>query len=1047
MTSFTFTPTVTAGATAPVLSSPTDTANGSSAATGTVSTTVGSGTLYAAVTTSASPPSIANIKAGTGAVWFGNQAVSGTGVQTLSPAPSGLAASTTYYIHYVHELAGGEQSNVASGDGFTTSASGSYSTTNATSISQTITLPGTGASGLSTSMTVTWNFSTTVKVGWFTDLNGDNLEPFVVSDTPFSITSITPASTTDGNSLQIHGAMIDPLLGGSQGFDENMQLTAAGGTESSPFTYSDAVNDDPAVGGAISVGTGDNKTVVKAYSIGDDYAPVGNYFCLHIVSAIPGEDKLPPAISELGSTNTPKTYPTKPANLNCFRSLTLTGIGTAADKIAGMPPRLANFFGANGADNSDPATRLLTDRHWNSAAASFNYSASRSDWYFDFRLHAHSSASTTAQKNSIATRMLMEGYQSKAIYDRGAKTDFGAGQGAGIGGWLYDAAFLEGSSSLLTAAQALPTQGTDPAWVVTSDLSQSISGNNGWYAEAYRENMVGLPWAATDEAEANYSSRYNNMHRKIIAYEHLPTMALQNGPGSIDGADAIINGSFATSNASAAIVAFVDCIRDFKPQDGGSYLIGSKWDNAYDTIRALNNVAPLTSFKPWPPFPDTITVTTGSGAGEIDWTLDSALDFGNGSAITGRNVSVSIDGFQWTSGASVGTNLSGTVSSLLTDIDYFVRFNQTNANGTSDWSVNHRKTYSSLLGDILGSPRNTANAGGTGSATAPSYAGGTAPALLEQLNPNWIQEYNNWQPAASIGLNTRTLRAGMGFPSAGFPIDRTTGLSWQWQVNGSNLSGETAQDLDPSQNVSIAMGDSIDCDVTLTNATSSATAATNALTVPNYVGRRIPQSSYVIASAATSGTATAALGPAFANRWVVIVLYGRESATFPNSVDLNGTATFTKVAETLNAPSFVSVWVSDAKFASGTSATLNWSAAGPVATLGYEVIVLNKASSAVTPFDTATGTTDLDEDVVLSLNTAADGFYLVAAQNESSTGGAGVSITPAPLFIDESRDVNSADVFRLVGEHSQAETGKTITLNPIQNPNGFSALAVSWEAG
>ncbi len=119
----------TADVTAPTLSSPTDAANGSTAATGSVSTNEGNGTLYWVVSTSGTAPSAAQVKAGndhtgSAAADSGSQAVSGTGVQTLSPAPSGLTASTAYTIHFMHEDAAANQSSVSSGDGFTTASGG-----------------------------------------------------------------------------------------------------------------------------------------------------------------------------------------------------------------------------------------------------------------------------------------------------------------------------------------------------------------------------------------------------------------------------------------------------------------------------------------------------------------------------------------------------------------------------------------------------------------------------------------------------------------------------------------------------------------------------------------------------------------------------------------------------------------------------------------------------------------------------------------------------------------------------------------------------------
>jgi hypothetical protein len=84
------------------------------------------------VTTSATPPSVAQVKAGqnnggTAAVDSGNQAVSATGAQNATA--DGLTASTAYYSYFVHTDAAGNNSTVAAADGFTTDASG-YTFTN-----------------------------------------------------------------------------------------------------------------------------------------------------------------------------------------------------------------------------------------------------------------------------------------------------------------------------------------------------------------------------------------------------------------------------------------------------------------------------------------------------------------------------------------------------------------------------------------------------------------------------------------------------------------------------------------------------------------------------------------------------------------------------------------------------------------------------------------------------------------------------------------------------------------------------------------------------
>lgn len=120
--------TLTLTSVAPVLSLPTDTSTGATTASGTVSTTQYDGTLYAVVTTSATSPSAAQVKAGqnhlgAAAAAAKSQAVSGSGVQTISGGFTGLSGSTAYYVHYMHENRWSQQSNVSSADGFTTSSS------------------------------------------------------------------------------------------------------------------------------------------------------------------------------------------------------------------------------------------------------------------------------------------------------------------------------------------------------------------------------------------------------------------------------------------------------------------------------------------------------------------------------------------------------------------------------------------------------------------------------------------------------------------------------------------------------------------------------------------------------------------------------------------------------------------------------------------------------------------------------------------------------------------------------------------------------------
>lgn len=103
--------------TAPTLTSPTAVSISNVAMTGTVSTDEANGTLYIVATTSATPPSATQIRAGqndTGAaaVFAANQAITTTGVKTFNV--TGLTELTQYYLYYHHQDASNNDSTVVS---------------------------------------------------------------------------------------------------------------------------------------------------------------------------------------------------------------------------------------------------------------------------------------------------------------------------------------------------------------------------------------------------------------------------------------------------------------------------------------------------------------------------------------------------------------------------------------------------------------------------------------------------------------------------------------------------------------------------------------------------------------------------------------------------------------------------------------------------------------------------------------------------------------------------------------------------------------------
>lgn len=100
------------------LSAPTGTETGATTATGSVTTNVGSGTLYAGVFPTATTPTEAEIKAGTGATYATSDTTPTVGVNNFSA--TGLTTATAYKWHFVQETVGAVDSNIATSAEFTT---------------------------------------------------------------------------------------------------------------------------------------------------------------------------------------------------------------------------------------------------------------------------------------------------------------------------------------------------------------------------------------------------------------------------------------------------------------------------------------------------------------------------------------------------------------------------------------------------------------------------------------------------------------------------------------------------------------------------------------------------------------------------------------------------------------------------------------------------------------------------------------------------------------------------------------------------------------
>jgi large repetitive protein len=129
-TTWSFT-TTGADVTAPGLTGATAEGAGTTTGTGAVDTNEGNGTLYFVVTTSATPPSAAQVKAGqnhlgAAATDSGSQSVSVSGTQTITGGFTGLTAATAYYAYFMHEDAAANQSTVVAAAVFETFGVGAW---------------------------------------------------------------------------------------------------------------------------------------------------------------------------------------------------------------------------------------------------------------------------------------------------------------------------------------------------------------------------------------------------------------------------------------------------------------------------------------------------------------------------------------------------------------------------------------------------------------------------------------------------------------------------------------------------------------------------------------------------------------------------------------------------------------------------------------------------------------------------------------------------------------------------------------------------------
>lgn len=199
--------------TAPVLSNPTGTNTGKYSAIGSVTTNEAGGLLYYITTTSATATAAA-VKAGS------SGAVAASGVQNITI--TGLSAGTTYYNHFLHRDAAGNDSAVASSPSWSTEAE--QPPTGVVTIGS-ITVGGTTAS-------VPFEYSGTDATGYQYQLDSGAVQ--AVTANPINLTGLTVSAT-----YSIKVRAVNAGLPGDWSTPVNFTTSASA---TAGFTLTDLVN-------------------------------------------------------------------------------------------------------------------------------------------------------------------------------------------------------------------------------------------------------------------------------------------------------------------------------------------------------------------------------------------------------------------------------------------------------------------------------------------------------------------------------------------------------------------------------------------------------------------------------------------------------------------------------------------------------------------------------------------------------------------------------------------------------------------------------------
>jgi hypothetical protein len=485
--------------TTPTLSAPLDSQTGGTTATAAVTTDRGDGTLWWVVTTSATTPSHAQIKAGqdhtgSAAAADGSQAVTATGSQGVSI--TGLTAETQYYTHLTQESANDAAATPVSADGFLTP--------DTTEPVLNSSVPADNATGVAVDSTIVLTFDENVIL----TTGGGNITlrkldgSWTVVET-FSRSTDTTGTGDNGGSISISGAVVTITPGAdmAESTTHALQVAAdcleneaghayAGITDDTTLNWQTGIADTYAVEGFSPPVVADFEN--EYYRVGgsdSDFDSMFTYTSGDALSTMVDSDgllKWAPHNLITYSQDFDQSTPWLPLGFNDF------GAGSEANTTDTLDPAGGNTAEFLQEDTSTGQHRVTTSTI--SAVAGAYYTAS---------FFVKKAGRTLFQINSTSSSRL--GIRATFDIDAGTVTDEGAGSAsivdAGNGWYLCTVRGLSSASGNVSSRVYLVATGTTNSY--TGDGS---SGIYIWGAHVYRSDLGGMVDVPTDARVASGSA-------------------------------------------------------------------------------------------------------------------------------------------------------------------------------------------------------------------------------------------------------------------------------------------------------------------------------------------------------------------------------------------------------------------------------------------------------------------------------------------------------------------------------------------------------------